>query len=47
MMDNISGIKKIMNVVITGMAAFMLAGCTVAKSSSGDGTKQDLSLIHI
>ena len=47
MMDNISGIKKIMNVVITGMAAFMLAGCTVAKSSSGDGTKQDKDSVKI
>ncbi|WP_370466835.1 MULTISPECIES: ABC transporter substrate-binding protein [Lactobacillus] len=46
-MDNISGIKKIMNVVITGMAAFMLAGCTVAKSSSGDGTKQDKDSVKI
>ncbi|KJY59059.1 Branched-chain amino acid ABC transporter, permease protein [Lactobacillus kullabergensis] len=47
MMDNISGIKKVMNVVITGMAAFMLAGCTVAKSSSGDGTKQDKDSVKI
>ena len=47
MMDNIRGIKKIMNVVITGMAAFMLAGCTVAKSSSGDGTKQDKDSVKI
>ena len=47
MMNNISGIKKIMNVVITGMAAFMLAGCTVAKSSSGDGTKQDKDSVKI
>ena len=47
MMDNISGIKKIMNAVITGMAAFMLAGCTVAKSSSGDGTKQDKDSVKI
>ena len=46
-MDNISGIKKVMNVVITGMAAFMLAGCTVAKSSSGDGTKQDKDSVKI
>ncbi|RMC56993.1 ABC transporter substrate-binding protein [Lactobacillus sp. ESL0261] len=36
-----------MNVVITGMAAFMLAGCTVAKSSSGDGTKQDKDSVKI
>ena len=47
MMDNISGIKKVMNVVITGVAAFMLAGCTVAKSSSGDGTKQDKDSVKI
>ena len=47
MMDNISGIKKVMNVVITGMAAFMLAGCTVAKSSSGAGTKQDKDSVKI
>ena len=47
MMDNISGIKKIMNVVITGMAAFMLAGCTVAKSSSSTGTKQDKDSVKI
>ena len=47
MMNNISGIKKVMNVVITGMAAFMLAGCTVAKSSSGDGTKQDKDSVKI
>ena len=47
MMDNISGIKKVMNVVITGMAAFMLAGCTVAKSNSGDGTKQDKDSVKI
>lgn len=31
-MDNISGIKKVMSVVVTGVAAFMLAGCTVAKN---------------
>ena len=47
MMDNISGIKKIMNVVITGMAAFMLAGCTVAKSSNSNGTKQDKDSVKI
>ena len=47
MMDNISGIKKVMNVVITGMAAFMLAGCTVAKSSSSNGTKQDKDSVKI
>lgn len=47
MMNNISGIKKIMNVVITGMAAFMLAGCTVAKSSSSTGTKQDKDSVKI
>ena len=47
MMDNISGIKKIMNVVITGMAAFMLAGCTVARSSSSTGTKQDKNSVKI
>ena len=47
MMDNISGIKKVMNVVITGMAAFMLAGCTVAKSSSSAGTKQDKDSVKI
>ena len=47
MMDNISGIKKIMNVVITGMAAFMLAGCTVARSSSSTGTKQDKDSVKI
>ena len=47
MMDNISGIKKVMNVVITGMAAFMLAGCTVAKSSSSTGTKQDKDSVKI
>ena len=46
-MNNISGIKKIMNVVITGMAAFMLAGCTVAKSSSSTGTKQDKDSVKI
>ncbi len=47
MMNNISGIKKIMNVVITGMAAFMLAGCTVARSSSSTGTKQDKDSVKI
>ena len=47
MMDNISGIKKIMNVVITGVAAFMLAGCTVARSSSSTGTKQDKDSVKI
>lgn len=47
MMNNISGIKKIMNVVITGMAAFMLAGCTVARSSSSTGTKQDKNSVKI
>ena len=47
MMDNISGIKKVMNVVITGVAAFMLAGCTVAKSSSSTGTKQDKDSVKI
>ena len=47
MMDNISGIKKVMNVVITGMAAFMLAGCTVARSSSSTGTKQDKDSVKI
>ena len=47
MMDNISGIKKIMNVVITGIAAFMLAGCTVAKSSNSNGTKQDKDSVKI
>lgn len=46
-MDNISGIKKIMNVVITGIAAFMLAGCTVAKSSNSNGTKQDKDSVKI
>ena len=46
-MNNISGIKKIMNVVITGMAAFMLAGCTVARSSSSTGTKQDKDSVKI
>ncbi len=46
-MDNISGIKKVMNVVITGVAAFMLAGCTVAKSSSSTGTKQDKDSVKI
>lgn len=47
MMDNISGIKKVMNVVITGVAAFMLAGCTVARSSSSTGTKQDKDSVKI
>ena len=47
MMDNISGIKKVMNIVITGVAAFMLAGCTVAKSSSSTGTKQDKDSVKI
>ena len=47
MMDNISGIKKVMKVVITGVAAFMLAGCTVAKSSSSTGTKQDKDSVKI
>ena len=47
MMNNISGIKKIMNVVITGMAAFMLVGCTVARSSSSTGTKQDKDSVKI
>ncbi len=47
MMDNISGIKKVMKVVITGVAAFMLAGCTVAKSSSSNGTKQDKDSVKI
>ena len=46
-MDNISGIKKVMNIVITGVAAFMLAGCTVAKSSSSTGTKQDKDSVKI
>ena len=46
-MNNISGIKKIMNVVITGMAAFMLVGCTVARSSSSTGTKQDKDSVKI
>ena len=45
-MDNISGIKKVMSVVVTGVAAFMLAGCTVAKSSS-TGTKQDNKTVKI
>ncbi len=47
MMDNISGIKKVMNIVITGVAAFMLAGCTVAKSSNSNGTKQDKDSVKI
>ena len=46
-MDNISGIKKIMSVVVTGVAAFMLAGCTVAKSSGNTGTKQDNKTVKI
>ncbi|WP_419512850.1 ABC transporter substrate-binding protein [Lactobacillus kimbladii] len=46
-MDNISGIKKVMNIVITGVAAFMLAGCTVAKSSNSNGTKQDKDSVKI
>ncbi|WP_420915107.1 ABC transporter substrate-binding protein [Lactobacillus rizhaonensis] len=47
-MDNISGIKKVMSVVVTGVAAFMLAGCTVAKSSSSStGTKQDNKTVKI
>ena len=46
-MDNISGIKKVMSVVVTGVAAFMLAGCTVAKSSSNTGTKQDNKTVKI
>ncbi len=45
-MDNISGIKKVMSVVVTSVAAFMLAGCTVAKSSS-TGTKQDNKTVKI
>lgn len=46
-MDNISGIKKVMSVVVTGVAAFMLAGCTVAKSSGNTGTKQDNKTVKI
>ena len=46
-MDNISGIKKVMSVVVTGVAAFMLAGCTVAKSSGSTGTKQDNKTVKI
>lgn len=46
-MDNISGIKKVMSVVVTGVAAFMLAGCTVAKSSNSTGTKQDNKTVKI
>ena len=46
-MDNISGIKKVMSVVVTGVAAFMLAGCTVAKSSGSTGTKQDNKTVKV
>ncbi|WP_294756148.1 ABC transporter substrate-binding protein [uncultured Lactobacillus sp.] len=36
-----------MSVVVTGVAAFMLAGCTVAKSSGNTGTKQDNKTVKI
>lgn len=39
--------KKVMSAVTLGVAAMMIAGCSVAKNSSNSGTKQDNGTIKI
>ena len=39
--------KKMMGILTVGTAAFMMAGCSVAKSSNSSGTHQDKDTVKI
>jgi len=39
--------KKMMGILTVGTAAFMMAGCSVAKNSNSSGTHQDKDTVKI